>query len=90
MRALVLVATLASALAAACREPWSERCTAVCRTEAECAEALADPAIEVHRAECVRTCSELERTAAGKQLVTAHVACVGDAGADCVTLLACP
>lgn len=71
----------------ACRTPTSERCRDVCSRGADCVDpALSNKAFD--EAECVSTCSALERDVVGKVSVDKHVACMKDAK-DCAAIREC-
>ena len=85
LAAAVLLATAILAVGA-CRTPASERCREYCARGADCVEPTSGKAFD--EAECVSTCSALERDAVGKQSVDKHVACM-DAAKDCTAIREC-
>lgn len=76
-------------LLTACSSGASERCSTMCKREAECAEKLAEGENFKYDAdECVTACVALERDPATKKLVDRHQECA-KAAETCEELMGC-
>ena len=71
-----------------CARENSERCSALCNKEAECAEAAQGESAFDER-ECVNACAALERDSETAALVDKHNDCVSNAGDNCAAIREC-
>src|SRR5258705_318852 len=91
-RAVVRAVLLSLALAA-CAQPRSAACKAICAREAECQRTAEDEKPDEQNAfdegDCVAACAALERDGKTKPNVEAHRVCLQKAGNDCEAVLKC-
>jgi hypothetical protein len=82
------MAVLVVLTAVGCARENSERCSAICNKEAECAEGAQGESAFDER-ECVNACASLERDSETAALVDKHADCVKLAGENCSAIREC-
>jgi hypothetical protein len=89
----VVRAALLSVLLAACAQPRSPACKAICAREAECQQTAEDEKPDEQNAfdegDCVAACAALERDGKTQPNVVAHWVCVQKAADDCEKVAEC-
>jgi len=75
-------------LLAACTQPRSDTCKAVCSKEADCVKQT-NASVPFDEKECVAACSMLESDPDNKAKVLKHADCVTKANQSCPAVLEC-
>ena len=75
-------------VAAACTQPRSDLCKAVCSREADCVKQTS-AAVPFDEKECIAACSVLEADPDNKAKVVKHAECVKSRETSCASVLEC-